>query len=75
MPRYFFDIRDKDGLHYDETGIELDDFDAALAEATRALGEMVSDDLTVSIEIRASDNRFVVGVVKLGADQPRTYRC
>ncbi len=43
MPVYYFDVRDSSGSHTDETGIELPDMDAAIAEGRRALVEMSRD--------------------------------
>lgn len=40
MPLYFFDVRDGQGTHRDEIGLELPDLDAAIAEARRALADM-----------------------------------
>ena len=40
MPLYFFDVRDAQGLHADETGLELPDMDTAIAEGRRALADM-----------------------------------
>lgn len=40
MPLYFFDVRDGQGTHRDEVGLELPDLDAAIAEARRALADM-----------------------------------
>lgn len=43
MPRYYFDLRDSDGVFLDEEGLMLRDLSAAQAEAARALGDMVRD--------------------------------
>ncbi len=43
MPLYFFDVRDKQGLHRDDTGLELPHLDAAIAEGRRALADMSRD--------------------------------
>jgi hypothetical protein len=40
MPFYYFDVRDRQGLHRDDTGLELADLDAAIAEGRRALADM-----------------------------------
>ena len=45
MPRYFFDIRDGQGTHRDDTGLDLPDLDTAIAEARRALADMNRDAL------------------------------
>jgi hypothetical protein len=43
MPRYYFDVHDKDGTFRDEVGIELPDMDTAIAEARRALADMTKE--------------------------------
>lgn len=43
MMRFYFDVHDGQGMHRDETGLELADLDAATAEARRALAEMTKD--------------------------------
>jgi hypothetical protein len=59
MPRYYFDIRDGDGTHVDETGLDLRDMRSAVEEARRALAEMrldvISQEDTQDIEILIRD--------------------
>jgi hypothetical protein len=43
MPRYFFDVHDKEGTFRDDVGIDLPDMDAAIAEARRALADMTKE--------------------------------
>ena len=43
MPRFFFDIRDSDGLFRDDTGLELESMDVAVGMARRTLSDMVRD--------------------------------
>ena len=43
MPRYFFDIRNGDGLIPDEEGTDLPDLQAAQLEAARTLADMSRD--------------------------------
>jgi hypothetical protein len=43
MPLYYFDIVDVDGLHVDDTGVECDDIDAAIAMARRTISELAHD--------------------------------
>lgn len=43
MPHYFFDIRDNEGVHRDDIGLELPNIKAAITEGRRALSEMNSD--------------------------------
>ena len=45
MPRFFFDTYDGDRFILDDTGIEMEDLEAAKAEAQKALPEMASDRL------------------------------
>ena len=43
MPRYYFDIHDGAQFARDETGVELDDINAARQEAARTLGELARE--------------------------------
>jgi hypothetical protein len=43
MPRYYFDLKDRNGLFPDEEGLDLRDLDAAQEEAAQSLSEMVRD--------------------------------
>ncbi len=43
MPRYYFDVHDKDGVFRDEVGLDLPDIDAAVVEARRALADMTKE--------------------------------
>ena len=45
MPFYYFDVRDSQGVHRDETGLELPDLDSAIREGRRALADMNRDAL------------------------------
>lgn len=75
MPRFYFDVRDQDGVHYDQDGIELPDIDTARHEAWRALGEMMQEGIAdagktvVAIDIRNSDGSSVVEVVAASDDR------
>jgi len=40
MPRFLFDVRDDDGIHEDQAGLEFDNLEQARCEALRALGEL-----------------------------------
>lgn len=65
MPRYYFDVHDKDGVFRDEVGLELTDIDAAVAEARRALADM-----TTELLMRDPEARNIHIVVRDGADGP-----
>jgi hypothetical protein len=45
MPRYYFDLRERDGLAVDEEGMELRDLEAVQEEAARSLADMARDEL------------------------------
>jgi hypothetical protein len=46
VPTFYFDIRDRQGLHRDDTGLEFPTLDAAIEEGRRALADMNRDALT-----------------------------
>ncbi len=46
MPTFFFNVRDDLGPNPDETGLELPDTEAAVAEGRKALAEMAGDAIT-----------------------------
>ena len=70
MPRYFFDIEDRDGSFPDEVGLELPDMDAAIFEARRALADMAKDmlvgDMDGSVQIHIRDG--AEGPVRLSVE-------
>lgn len=43
MRRYYFDLRDDNGLFVDDEGLECRDVSAVQAEAARALADMARD--------------------------------
>lgn len=51
MRRYYFDIRDEDGLAVDEEGLELRDIQAVQEEAARSLADIARD------EVRSANGR------------------
>ena len=51
MRRYFFDVRDGDGVIPDEEGVVLSNLDAVQDEAARALADMARD------EVRATNSK------------------
>jgi hypothetical protein len=71
MPRFFFDIHDSDGLYRDETGLELENMDAAVGMARQTLSDMVRDAFRdpqtteVAIKIRDGSQGPVVLTVSL----------
>ena len=48
MGRYFFDLRDSEGLAIDEEGLELQDVQAAQEEAALSLADAARDSLRTS---------------------------
>jgi len=75
MPRYYFDVRDHDGVHFDDVGSSHPDIQAARLEARRALGEMMQETIAVAgkavitIDIRTGDGKSVVEVVAASDDR------
>jgi hypothetical protein len=62
MARYYFDIRDGEGLARDEEGLELPALEAAEIEAARSLADLAADiadqqaeHRRLTIEVRSSD--------------------
>lgn len=59
MKRYYFDVRDQDGLVVDDEGIDLPDMDEVRAEVVQSLldavrdGPIISEEVTV--EVRDDD--------------------
>jgi hypothetical protein len=45
VPRFFFDIHDGEDFTPDREGLDLDDLEAAKAEAKRTLPEIVKDEM------------------------------
>jgi hypothetical protein len=70
MPRFYFDLRQGDGLISDEEGQELADLCAAEDEAIQTVAEICRGHLekaapgndTVHIEVRDADGRQIVTV-------------
>ncbi len=66
MPRYFFDTSDGDRLIPDDEGIEMQDIEAAKAEAQRALADIAKDALpdgeqrTFVVSVRDEAGQVVV---------------
>ena len=63
MPRYYFDMRDADGVVPDEEGMELGTMKAVQQEAARALAYMARDAIgeypngPMAIEVRDDNSR------------------
>jgi hypothetical protein len=59
MPRYYFDIRENDGIASDEVGLDLPHLQAAEIEAAQSLADMARDvppnepRRSVAIEVRS----------------------
>ncbi|MBR0869007.1 hypothetical protein JQ633_01455 [Bradyrhizobium tropiciagri] len=71
MPRYYFDLRDRNGTATDEEGMDLRDLEAAQNEAARSLGGMARDAVastngngTEHMEIAVRDGEGPVMVVR-----------
>jgi hypothetical protein len=64
MHRYFFDIRDRDGVLIDDVGLDFENVHMAVAEARRAALDMARDALI------NSDYGSVEILVRDGADGP-----
>ena len=45
MPLFYFDVRDAQGVHRDEIGVEFPDLPSAIMEGRRALADMGRDAL------------------------------
>lgn len=57
MPMFYFDVREADGsITEDHYGLELPSADAAIREASKALGELAVE------EIRANVNDFEIRI-------------
>jgi hypothetical protein len=80
MPRYYFDVHDRQGVHSDEVGLEFANMDAAIIEARRALADMTRESLItdgatdLSIVIRDGDDGPVNLVVTMTTERPGERR-
>ena len=61
MPRYYFDIRDGNGVSVDEEGIELRDMQAVQEEAARSLADMARDEVR-SVKDPTKNRRLAIEV-------------
>jgi hypothetical protein len=71
MPRYYFDLRDDDGLSVDYEGMELPSIEAVQEEAARSLADMARDTVRkpslslsrnhrLAIEVRDEDGQLMI---------------
>jgi hypothetical protein len=72
MARFYFDIRENGETRIDDEGVELQDLDAAVREATEAIVQMARDfrpaegSREISIEVRDTDgNRLMTVIIAL----------
>ena len=65
MPRYYFDVRDRDGFHRDEIGDEFESFDDARTQAQSLLPDIARQELpdgelhTITCDVRDDTDRIV----------------
>jgi hypothetical protein len=59
MVRYYFDVRSGGCLSPDEEGMELPDLDVVQREASRAMGEIVREELMAAADAGAAVNMVV----------------
>jgi hypothetical protein len=65
MPRYYFDIRDGNGVSLDEEGMELRDMQAVQEEAARSLADMARDEVrSVKTPPRAATSGLKFGTTR-----------
>ena len=66
MPRYYFDVWNDDDLAPDETGVELDNLEAAKTATAKRMADLANDVLpgstgrVLAIEVRDEANRSVL---------------
>lgn len=77
MTRFYFDIRDQQESTFDNEGLEFEAVDDALAEARRALAEIMLEDIAhdgkgaICIEVRTGEGRALVEVVAASDERLR----
>jgi hypothetical protein len=68
MPRFFFDTYDGERMHSDDAGLELEDIEAAKAEARGALPDMARETIrdgthsTFVVSVRNEAGQIVLRV-------------
>lgn len=72
MPRYYFDVRDVEGLSRDDEGIDLPNLDIDVREAQRSLrvltiAALPEVDLRLQVEVREEPDGAVMQTVTLGS--------
>jgi hypothetical protein len=66
MPRYYFDVWDDDDLTPDDTGLELDDLEAAKKVTAKRMADLAKDKIAdsirrvLAIEVRDEANRSLL---------------
>ena len=72
MPRYYFDLVDRDGEHLDSEGVECQDLDDAILMARRTVSEIARDAFRdtdqTELAIRIRDEREGPVVLKVTID-------
>jgi hypothetical protein len=79
MPRFYFDVREEDGVTSDVVGVELESLEAAEREAIRMVTgigyESLSKDRSSEIEVQVKDNEgFLLLTVTISVVVRRTVR-
>jgi len=79
MPRFYFDVREEDGVTSDEVGVELESLEAAERAAIRMVigigHESLSKDRSSEIEVQVKDNEgFLLLTVTISVVVRRTVR-
>ena len=77
MGRYYFDLRDSEGLAVDEEGLELQDIQAAGKEAALSLADAVRDGLQrsdgslnqLTVEVRTKAGPFMCVSFSFNSDR------
>ena len=62
MPRYYFDLRDEDGLTTDLDGLVLVDIHAAREEAARTLSDLARDEIRRRMRHQSNNHIMAIDV-------------
>ena len=68
MPRYYFDLRDENGLTSDLDGLVLPDIHTAREEAARTLSDLARDE--IRRRMRHPSNNHIMGIEVRDDDGP-----